>query len=195
MNKIIIVMGPPGCGKGTQAKKLSEHFSLPHISTGDLFRDALAHETPIGLKAKSYMEKGEFVPDEVTEALLQSRLEDGDCAKGFILDGFPRTVPEAEFLEGFLDAQNLGIAAVLDYELPDAVVIERIQGRAQHDKEAGKHVREDDLKDDVIKKRIAVYHEETEPVISFYKAKDLVFPIDATHDVETIFQESLKDIN
>lgn len=189
--KILIVMGPPGCGKGTQATLLKEHFNIAHISTGDLFRAEIGAGSELGTLAKSFIDKGQYVPDEVTINMLKKRIEKNDCTNGFILDGFPRTIPQAEFLDAMLSEKNTKINNVLYYDVADETVVHRIKGRAQKDKEAGKQVRADDLDEGIIQQRLNTYHTQTKPVLEYYQNKNILKTINAERTVEEIFSESI----
>lgn len=192
--KILLVMGPPGSGKGTQASMLKEKYNIAHISTGDIFRAEIAEKTDLGLKAKEYISQGKYVPDEITIGMIEKRVSEDDCSEGFILDGFPRTIPQAEFLDKMLEKQNKKIDYVIYYDVSDEIVVDRIKGRAEKDKIAGKEVRADDLNSDVIKQRLETYHSQTNPVLDYYKKKGIVLQIDASKSVQEIFQESLNKI-
>jgi adenylate kinase len=191
MKKIIIVMGPPGCGKGTQAKLLEEKFQIKHISTGDLFREEIKKETELGKLAKSFIDKGQYVPDDVTIGMLKNRISMPDCENGFILDGFPRTIPQAEFLDAMLKEQALNVSEVIFYDVKDSTVIARIKGRAENDRLAGKNVRDDDLDVNITQRRLDTYHAQTKPVLEFYKRQNIVKIIYAERSVEDIFEESI----
>jgi len=194
MKKVLIVMGPPGCGKGTQASKLKEEFGLTHISTGDLFRFELSNETELGLKAKKFMDAGEFVPDSITIEMLRKRIQQDDCKEGFILDGFPRTQPQAEFLDTLLAEMSESITAVIYYDVSDSEVISRIKGRAAEDKVAGRSVRADDLDEEIIKKRLDVYHKATKPLLDFYDSRALLKTIDASKTIDEILVDTLEQL-
>ncbi|NMI00432.1 adenylate kinase [Pseudonocardia acidicola] len=169
----LVLVGPPGAGKGTQAERLAERLDVPHISTGDLFRANLRDETPLGVEAKRYMDAGNLVPDEVTVGMVRDRLAEPDAAKGFILDGFPRTVPQAEALAGLLSEQGTALDAVVEFAVSDEVVVARLLGRG----------RSDDT-EDVIRNRQRVYREETAPLLDFYS--DRLVSVDAVGSIEEI---------
>lgn len=169
----LVLVGPPGAGKGTQAERMAERLDVPHISTGDLFRANLKEETPLGTEAKRYMDAGELVPDEVTVAMVRERFTDPDAAKGFILDGFPRTAPQAESLTGLLSEQDLELDAVVEFAVSDEVVVQRLLGRG----------RSDDT-EDVIRRRQQVYRDDTAPLLEYYA--DRLISVDATGSVEEI---------
>jgi adenylate kinase len=166
-------VGPPGAGKGTQAVMLAERLGVPHISTGDLFRANLSQMTPLGVEAKRYMDAGDLVPDEVTSRMVRSRLGEADAAGGFILDGFPRTLPQADTLDAMLDELGVRLDAVVEFAVPDEVVIERLLGRG----------RSDDT-EDVIRNRQKVYRDETAPLLDHYQ--DKLVSIDAVGTVDEV---------
>lgn len=187
--KLFIVMGPPGSGKGTQAKLLKEKFNIAHISTGDLFRHEIQDQTKLGEKAEKYIVNGEYVPDKITEGMLLNRIKKKDCSKGFILDGFPRTVEQAKFLKKAIKEKEI---IVIDYRVSDSVVVDRIHGRAKADEIAGNPVRADDMDEKIIRERLLIYHSKTESIIKFYKKNAKYIEVDAEKPVEKIFKESLK---
>ena len=183
----LILFVPPGSGKGTQAVKLAEEFNLLHISTGDLFRSELKNETPLGLEAKKYMDKGELVPDEVTIGMLSNKLDEfAGKVDGFIFDGFPRTQPQAEALDKLLDLKNTGITVVLALEVPEDEIVSRIKERG---KSSG---RADDLDDSIIRNRFKVYLKETAQVADHYKKSDKFVALDGVGSIEAI-AEALKN--
>lgn len=174
----LVLVGPPGAGKGTQAAVLSEQLGVPHISTGDLFRANIGNETPLGQKAKSYMDAGELVPDEVTNEMVRDRLADEDAAKGFLLDGYPRNTAQADVLREMLAEKGVELTAVLQFDVPEEELVKRMLARG----------RSDDT-EDVIRRRLAVYREETEPLLSYYR--DRIIKIDAVGSVEEITARAL----
>ena len=196
----LILVGPPGAGKGTQAVHLAAHYSIPHISTGDIFRANLKEGTPLGLQAKSYMDKGELVPDSVTNAMVKDRLTHSDTANGFLLDGFPRNVAQAEVLRAILAEKKTPIDAALELSIENAEIIKRLSGRrtcrgcgkvfpGQQDKcDAcdGELYQRDDDKEDVIARRLEVYAEQTAPIIAFYRHEGLLITIPAVGKVDEI---------
>ncbi len=208
----IVLVGPPGAGKGTQAAYLAEKLSIPHISTGDLFRANISQGTPLGKQAQEYMRAGQLVPDEVTIAMAKDRLEQPDAQSGFLLDGFPRNQVQAEALDAYLAERGVSLDAVLDLEVPESEVIKRIAGRrtCRQDSSHTFHVeykppkvpgvcdvcggelyqREDDS-EDTVRKRLEVYHRETEPIIDYYKAKGLVVTISALGKVSEVTQRAM----
>jgi adenylate kinase len=178
----LILFGPPGSGKGTQAVKLAGQFNLLHISTGDLFRSELKQETPLGVEAKKYMDKGELVPDEVTIGMLSNKLDEyAGKVDGFIFDGFPRTQPQAEALDKLLDLKNTSISLVLALEVPEDEIVNRIKERG---KTSG---RADDLDDNIIKNRFRVYLNETAQVLDHYKKADKVAVLNGVGSIDDIF--------
>ena len=205
----IIMLGAPGAGKGTQAKKLSEKYGIPHISTGDIFRANIKNNTELGQKAKTYMDKGELVPDELVVDLIMDRFKEADCANGYVLDGFPRTIPQAEALEAALNAIEQKLDYAIDIEVPDENIINRMSGRrsckdcgaifhVQYNppkKEnccdvcGGELVLRDDDKAETVKKRLDVYHEQTAPLIAHYKEAGSLHEIDGTQDIKVVFEE------
>jgi adenylate kinase len=200
----LVLVGPPGAGKGTQAVFLAEHYSIPHISTGDIFRANLKAGTPLGQEAKSFMDRGELVPDSVTNAMVKDRLTHNDVANGFLLDGFPRNVVQAEVLRAILAEQKSPLDAVLELNIADAEIIERLSSRltcrgcgapspatAQACAACGGELyqREDD-KAEVIARRLEVYNEQTAPIIAFYRGEGLLITISATGAVSEITERA-----
>ena len=202
----IIFLGPPGAGKGTQAQRVCDALNIPQISTGDILRRAIKEQTPTGLEAKSYIDAGKLVPDEVVIAIVRERLAMEDCQNGYILDGFPRTVPQAEAL-----AQFATIDAVVDLDVADEVLVNRLSGRrvclncgaTYHvntmkgencDKCGEKLIQRDDDKPETVLSRLTVYHSQTAPLVDFYKGKGLLKLIDGAQGVDEIFQSILKTL-
>lgn len=177
----LILFGPPGSGKGTQAVKLVEKYNLLHISTGDLFRYEMSNNTPLGLEAKSYMEKGQLVPDSVTIGMLKNKVEAHPEVRGFIFDGFPRTIPQAEALDEFLEQKHSRISALLALTVDNDEIVKRILNRG---KTSG---RPDDNDEAIIRNRIAVYNKETAQVFDYYDAIDKSHSIDGIGSIEDIF--------
>lgn len=202
----IVLFGPPGAGKGTQAKFLSDEYNIPHISTGDILRENVKKNTPLGQKAKAYMDRGELVPDKLLIELIKDRLENPDTRKGFLLDGFPRTIPQAEALDEILDDLNKRLDAVINIDVSSEELVKRLSGR-RICKSCGAsyHVmfnppkekdictacggelyqRSDDM-EDAIKNRLNVYKKQTEPVIDYYKSKGLLIDIDGEREIEDV---------
>ncbi len=210
----IILLGPPGCGKGTQAQRISENYRIPQISTGDLFRQALKEHTPLGQEARNYMDQGKLVPDKVVVKMVEDRLDENDCKGGFILDGFPRTVAQARALDRMLKKNKLILDAVLSIEVPDKEVVKRLSGRRTcqkcgamyHvifnppinegvcDKCQGELYQRDDDHEDTIQTRLQVYHNETAPLIKYYQEKGVLQKIEGVGSIDDIsgrIEESL----
>lgn len=187
--KYFILFGPPGAGKGTQAVPMAARYSLRHISTGELLRSEIAAGTELGKKAEELISKGNFVPDEVVEGMIFSAFENEKTAKGFLLDGFPRTLAQAEALELQLARRGEGVTAVLSLHIPDTAIYERIKHRAQVEDRA------DDADDAIIANRIRTYHEKTEPLVRFYRERGLYHEIDGEGGVDEVYSriESLVD--
>jgi adenylate kinase len=203
----ILLMGPPGAGKGTQAALLVEKFSIPHISTGDMFRAAVKEGTPLGLVAKRYMDSGSLVPDNVTIGIVKGRLTKEDCKHGFILDGFPRTLDQAVALDGSLAELGIKLTRVLNIAVPDAELIRRMTGRrickgcgatyhvvfnppkndALCDKCGNEVFQRDDDKEETVAKRLKVYQAQTEPLIGYYREKGLYTEIDGLQAIDAVF--------
>ena len=177
----IVIFGPPGSGKGTQSEKILEKFGLVHISTGDLFRANIKGETSLGLKAKSFMDKGELVPDSVTIDMLRDKVEENPKAQGFIFDGFPRTTPQADALDTLLKSLNTSISACLSLQVPEEELIARLLNRG---KTSG---RSDDADETVIKNRLAVYMRETSPLKEFYRSQNKLEEIHGVGTIDEIF--------
>ena len=177
----LILFGPPGSGKGTQAKKLTEKYDLIHISTGDLFRYEMGNNTPLGEQAKAYMAKGELVPDEITIGMLKNKVNKHQEANGFIFDGFPRNIIQAEALDTFLDSKGVTVTGLIALDVHDEEIINRILERG---KTSG---RTDDNNVDIIRNRIDVYNAETSPVFSYYKEQDKSKLVAGVGSIEEIF--------
>ncbi|GHH78554.1 adenylate kinase [Streptomyces sulfonofaciens] len=212
----IVLVGPPGAGKGTQAAYLAKNLSIPHISTGDLFRANISQGTELGTQAKAYMDAGNLVPDEITIAMAKDRMSQPDAENGFLLDGFPRTVAQAEALDEMLKAESMKLDAVLDLEVPEDEVVKRIAGRrvcrndASHvfhvsyappaqervcDVCGGELYQREDDSEDTVRKRLEVYHTQTEPVIDYYRAQGLVVTISALGKVEDVTDRAMKALS
>lgn len=179
---ILILLGPPGAGKGTQAKILEERYGIKQLSTGDMLRAAIAAGTETGLKAKAIMDAGNLVSDDVMVAMISERIEEPDCANGFILDGFPRTIAQAEALDEMLSKKGLALDAVLEFQVDEAALFARIEKRAKED---GANARADDTAE-TMRKRLAVYHEQTAPIIPYYADQGKLKTIDGMLSVEEV---------
>ena len=203
----IIMLGAPGAGKGTQAKQIADKYGIPHISTGDIFRANLKQGTELGKKAKEYMDQGLLVPDELTWDLVTDRIGQEDCKNGFVLDGFPRTIPQAEALDKALANINEKMDYAVDVDVPDENIVNRMSGRracincgaTYHivsiptkvegicDRCGEKVVLRDDDQPETVKKRLNVYHEQTQPLIDYYKKQDILRTVDGTQPMEQVF--------
>jgi adenylate kinase len=181
----LILLGPPGAGKGTQAKRLVKEHGIPQLSTGDMLRAAVAASTPIGLKAKSVMESGGLVSDEIVVGIIAERIEEADAKKGFILDGFPRTVAQADALETMLNVKGLRLDAVIDLVVDETELVDRIIKRAAEAKAVGEPVRKDD-DPEIFKTRLAAFHRDTAAVRPYYAAKGMVQSVDGMQPVERV---------
>ena len=204
----IIMLGAPGAGKGTQAKKIAEKYHIPHISTGDIFRANIKNGTELGKKAKTYMDQGLLVPDELTVDLVIDRVGQDDCKDGYILDGFPRTIPQAECLDAALEKRGEKVDFAIDVEVPDENIVNRMSGRracvgcgaTYHikynptkvdgvcDACGEKLVLRDDDKPETVQKRLGVYHDQTQPLIDYYTKSGVLKEVDGTVDMENVFQ-------
>ncbi|MDN6656965.1 adenylate kinase [Enterococcus italicus] len=211
----LVLMGLPGAGKGTQAERIVATYNIPHISTGDMFRAAMANKTELGLKAKSYMDQGNLVPDEVTNGIVKERLAEPDTDKGFLLDGFPRTLDQAKALDTMLNELGKKLDAVIDIHVPESILVDRLTGRfmcrdcgATYHKvfnptkvegtcdKCGGHnfyQREDD-KPETVKNRLAVNVKSSEPILSYYKDKGLLQSIDGNREIDAVFADVKKII-
>jgi len=207
----LILLGPPGAGKGTQAKMLTDRFGIPQISTGDILRAAVKEGTPMGVKAKAFMDAGGLVPDEVVVGIVRERLQKDDCAAGFILDGFPRTVAQADALKETLSGLGKELDAVISLEVDIEALVERLTGRRTC-KECGRgyHVKfdppksaglcdvcggtlfqRDDDREETIRKRLEVYHEQTSPLAAYYRNDSLLTAIDGMREIDTVQRQIL----
>ena len=205
----IVMLGAPGAGKGTQAKMISEKYGIPHISTGDIFRANIKENTELGQKAKEYMDKGLLVPDELVVDLVVDRLAQDDAKKGYVLDGFPRTIPQAEALTEALAKINEKLDFAIDVDVPDENIVRRMSGRracvscggTYHikynptktegvcDACGGELILRDDDKPETVQQRLSVYHEQTQPLIDYYKKQDILKSVDGTQPMEKVFAD------
>ena len=204
----LVLLGAPGAGKGTQAALLKERDGCVHVSTGDIFRQNLKDQTPLGMEAKKFMDQGALVPDELVLKMVSSRLLEPDAAKGFLLDGFPRTIPQAEFLENFLKEHNTKLDAVLLFSIEEEVLVSRLSnrrtcracggifnlltmGRGVDPTKCpscnGELYQRDDDNESVIRNRLKVFHDQTEPLIAWYRSRDLLCEVDASDAPEAIY--------
>jgi adenylate kinase len=206
-----LLMGPPGAGKGTQAVILAEKLGIPHISTGDMFRRAVKEQTPLGVEAKRYMDSGQLVPDEVTIGIVRERLAEADCANGFLLDGFPRTVFQAEALDEILTKLGTNLDVALNIDVDSEALIGRITGRRmcrncgkpyhvtfspskvedRCDACGGELYQRDDDKEETVRKRLEVYNAQTLPLLDYYKAKGIVVNVDGNQPMEKVTEDIL----
>ena len=205
----IVMLGAPGAGKGTQAIKIADKYDIPHISTGDIFRANIKGGTELGQKAKSYIDKGELVPDEVTIGMLLDRIAQDDCKNGYVLDGFPRTIPQAESLTEALKSQGDRIDFALNIDVPDEAIIKRMSGRRACPKCGATYhivyaapktenicdkcgteliIRSDD-KPETVKDRLNVYHQQSEPLIAYYKTAGVLREVDGTQELPKVFED------
>ena len=187
----LVLVGPPGAGKGTQAQFLAAHYSIPHISTGDIFRANLKEGTSLGNEAKGFMDRGELVPDSVTNAMVKDRLNHDDLGNGFLLDGFPRNVAQAEVLRAVLADKKTPLDAVLELAIADEEIIARLSTRQTLDPTTGEYYTREDDKAEVVKRRLEVYAEQTAPIISFYRSEGLLITVTAVGEVEEITSSAI----
>ena len=205
----IIMLGAPGAGKGTQAKMIAEKFGIPHISTGDIFRANIKNGTELGKKAKEYMDQGQLVPDELTVQILLDRVAEADCKDGYVLDGFPRTIPQADVLDKELTKLGDQVDFAINVDVPDENIIRRMSGRRaclkcgatyhiEHippkkegicDTCGSELVQRDDDKPETVKNRLSVYHEQTQPLIEYYTEKNILKTVDGTRDMQEVFSD------
>ena len=204
----LVLVDPPGAGKGTQATFLAAHYSIPHIATGDIFRANLKEGTPLGLKAKAFMDKGELVPDDVTNDLVRDRLSQEDAQNGFLLDGWPRNVTQAEVLRALMAEKKTPLDAVLEFSLQNEEIISRLSSRRtcrgcgqpannseKCEKCGGELYQREDDKAEVIAKRLAVYEEQTAPIISFYRNEGLLITVSALGSVEEVTERAVSALS
>ena len=204
----IIMLGAPGAGKGTQAKKIAEKYGIPHISTGDIFRANIKNQTELGMKAKGYMDQGMLVPDELTLELIMDRFTNDDCKNGYVLDGFPRTIPQAEALTKALADKQDAVDYAINVDVPDEAIVTRMSGRraclacggTYHikfnptkvegicDACGGELVLRADDKPETVQKRLDVYHEQTQPLIDYYQTQNILKEVDGTLPMEDVFR-------
>ena len=202
----IIMLGAPGAGKGTQAKMIADKYGVPHISTGDIFRANIKNGTELGKEAKGYMDKGLLVPDELTVRLLLDRVAQDDCSNGYVLDGFPRTIPQAEVLDSELTKLGDSVDYAVDVDVPDENIIKRLSGRrvckacgatyhVDNHKEAtcdtcgGELIQRSDDAPETVANRLRVYHDQTSPLIDFYQAKGVLKSVDGTRGIDDVFAD------
>lgn len=211
----LILLGAPGAGKGTQAAILSKKYNIPHISTGDIFRQNINNNTPLGIKAREYIDNGQLVPDEIVIDLVEDRLKNSDCENGFLLDGFPRTLNQANTFDKYLDTSNMALDAVINIDISDQEIIKRMSGRRLCTRcqavfntingslKEGQNqcpnccqtlIQRDDDKPDVVKERLNVYHTQTEPLIKHYQNKQILINISGLDSVENVAQNIIKKL-
>lgn len=210
----LVLLGPPGAGKGTQAAGIVEKYNIPHISTGDIFRKNIKENTQLGLEAKGYMDKGLLVPDELVVKIVKDRLLEKDCKEGFLLDGFPRTVAQADSLDEELKEMGISLDKAINIDVPSKELIKRAVGRrickscgatyhiefnkpekdGKCDKCSGDLFQRDDDKEDTVTKRIEVYNEQTQPLIEYYENKNILVNIDGTKSIDMVFQDIVNSL-
>lgn len=208
----VVLFGPPGAGKGTQAKSICNRYSIPHISTGDIFRKNISENTPLGIEAKKYIDNGQLVPDEVTINMVKDRLQAEDCKLGYLLDGFPRTVHQANALEEFLYDRKESLDTALLIQVPSEFILERMTGRrvcpscgasyhvkfnptkieSKCDVCGSDIIQRKDDSEETVKERLAVYERQTQPLIEYYKDKDLLSVVDGTKAINEVFESVCK---
>ena len=208
----IIMLGAPGAGKGTQAKMIADRYSIPHISTGDIFRANIKNGTELGKKAKEYMDQGLLVPDELVCDLVVDRVQQPDCEKGYVLDGFPRTIPQAESLDAALEKLGTAVEYAINVDVPDKNIVRRMSGRRacvacgatyhiEHippkkegicDRCGSELILRDDDKPETVTRRLDVYHNQTQPLIDYYTAKQISVDVDGTKNMDEVFSDIVK---
>ncbi len=184
----LILLGPPGAGKGTQSQLIADKAGIPQLSTGDMLRSAVAAGTPVGLKAKQIMADGGLVPDEIVVGIIADRIAEADCARGFILDGFPRTLPQAAALDDLLKSKGLRLDSVIELKVDDEILVDRIATRAKETLAAGGKVRADD-NPEALKTRLMAYYRETAPLIGYYYAHKLLRPVDGMAPIADVTRQ------
>lgn len=205
----LILLGPPGAGKGTQAERVAARYNIPHISTGDIFRAAIKEGTPLGVRAKSYMDAGELVPDSVVIGIVAERLAQADCAQGFLLDGFPRTIPQADALEANLSESKRSVSHVINIAVDPEILVKRLSGRrvcrncgapyhveTKKEKLAGhcdicngELYQRDDDQEETIRRRLTVYQQQTEPLIKYYGERNLLLSVDGSLPIDQVWEK------
>jgi adenylate kinase len=214
LNRAVILLGPPGAGKGTQAKKLAAKFSVPHLSTGDMLREHVSQGTPLGVKAKPIMERGELVPDSLVLKIVAARIERPDCSHGFVFDGFPRTVAQAQYLGELLKQHGFRRPFVIHLVVDTALILRRITGRrmcktggeiynlyerppkteGHCDNDGGELLQRPDDREEIVAPRLQAYHKQTEPLVAYYRRLGLLHEVDASKSVEEVEQQILKTL-
>jgi adenylate kinase len=215
LNRAVILLGPPGAGKGTQAKKLAAKYSVPHLSTGDMLREHVAKGTPLGIKAKPIMERGELVPDSLVLKIVAERIERPDCAHGFVFDGFPRTVAQAQYLGELLKQHGFRRPFVIHLVVDTALILRRITGRrtcktggeiynlferppkveGRCDSDGGELLQRPDDREEIVAPRLQAYHKQTEPLVAYYRRLGLLHDVDASKIVEEVEQQIWKTLH
>ena len=191
---ILIFLGPPGAGKGTQAQHIASTRGIPQLSTGDMLRGAVAAETPIGLKAKAVMDRGDLVSDDIVAGIVAERIEEPDCEPGFLLDGFPRTLPQAEMLDELLERAGRKLEIVLELQVDEEALVDRLNSRIAETKAAGGEVRGDD-NEETFRKRLEVYREQTAPLIPYYEGKGLLKAVDGMATIQEVSAQIDKELD
>ena len=214
-SRFLILLGPPMSGKGTQAARLTQLLGIPQVSSGDLFRDNIKNQTNLGLEAKKYIERGDLVPDEVTIGMVKERLHREDCFGGALLDGFPRTIPQAEALDEILVGVGASLAAVISVAVPEDVLVERASGRricrtcgqSYHlkfdppkesgicDEDGGELYQREDDKPETVRQRLAVYQAQTSPLVEFYRARGILHEVNGDQTIDDVADDILKVVN